>query len=520
LTTLTTTGTVFIPFISATANGNYAHLSNANFSANLANGAITATTFVGALSGAATSATTAGTVTTNAQPNITSVGTLTSLAVTGNANIGNINSQSTTGASFNINGATQTTANTAGGNINVTSGTGNGTGKGGGLYAYAGNAAPSGNAAGGEVQLAAGTGYGQGQGGQAGIYAGPSGNASGGFGGNIIVTGGTYTGLGGNLVATAGAAYGTDKAGGVTIISGGAGTGAGAPGNVAIQVSTALTTGAVTQTLANIVVVTGTGVNVAGTLNTGSGNANIGNLGTAQVLASANITTPQFISNVATGTAPIVVTSTTRVANLNVNYANVADNINVVAGSGNNFLIFANAATGNIAEVTSTGLIANLSNNSITATTFVGTATSAGTAGTVTTNAQPNITSVGTLTSMTSSGNVTGANIIATSYIIRSVNAAVSAAGTTQATGTALTKELNRVSTVASGAGVVLPTAVAGMAIIITNTSANSLLVYPAAGAQINALAANAAYTQTTLATLQYVALTATQWYTVGATYA
>jgi hypothetical protein len=521
LTTLTTTGTVFIPFISATANGNYAHLSNANFSANLANGAITATTFVGALSGAATSATTAGTVTTNAQPNITSVGTLTSLAVTGNANIGNINSQSTTGASFNINGATQTTANTAGGNINVTSGTGNGTGKGGGLYAYAGNAAPSGNATGGEAQLAAGTGYGQGQGGQVGIYAGASGNAAGAFGGNIILTGGTYTGVGGNLVATAGAAYGTDKAGGVTVIAGGAGTGTGTPGNVAIQVSTALTTGAVAQTLANVLVVTGTGVNVTGTLNTGSGNANIGNLGTAQVLASGLITTPQFVSNIATGTAPIVVTSTTRVNNLNVAYANVADNINVIAGSGNNFLIFANAATGNIAEVTSTGLIANLSNNSITATTFVGALSGAATtAGTVTTNAQPNITSTGTLTSMTSSGNVQGANVIATSYTIRSVNAAVSAAGTTQGTGTALTREFNRVSTVASGAGVVLPTAVAGMAIVITNTSANSLLVYPATGAQINALAANVAYTQTTLATLQYVALTATQWYTVGATYA
>jgi hypothetical protein len=258
-----------------------------------------------------------------------------------------------------------------------------------------------------------------------------------------------------------------------------------------------------------------------------TGNANVGNLGTAQVLASANITTPQFISNVATGTAPLTVTSTTRVNNLNVAYANVADNINVVAGSGNNFLIFANAATGNIAEVTSTGLIANLSNNSITATTFVGalsgaatSAGTAGTAGTVTTNAQPNITSTGTLTSMTSSGNVQGANVIATSYTIRSVNAAVSAAGTTQGTGTALTREFNRVSTVASGAGVVLPTAVAGMAIVITNTSANSLLVYPATGAQINALAANVAYTQTTLATLQYVALTATQWYTVGATYA
>jgi hypothetical protein len=104
-------------------------------------------------------------------------------------------------------------------------------------------------------------------------------------------------------------------------------------------------------------VITGTGVNVAGTLNA-TGNANVGNLGTAQVLASANVTAPQLISNIAVGTAPFIVTSTTQVANLNV------------ATSG-----------------------------------------TAGTAGTVTTNAQPNITSVGTLTSLDVTGNISGGNI-------------------------------------------------------------------------------------------------------------
>jgi hypothetical protein len=79
-----------------------------------------------------------------------------------------------------------------------------------------------------------------------------------------------------------------------------------------------------------------------------NGNANVGNLGTAQVLASANVTAPQLISNVANGTAPFVVTSTTQVANLSV-----------------------------------------------------ATAGSATTAGTVTTAAQPNITSVGNLTGLT-----------------------------------------------------------------------------------------------------------------------
>ena len=104
-------------------------------------------------------------------------------------------------------------------------------------------------------------------------------------------------------------------------------------------------------------VVTDTGANVAGTLNA-TGNANTGNLGTGFIFASGNITTTTLTSNIATGTAPFVVSSTTQVANLNV------------ATSG-----------------------------------------TAGTAGTVTTNAQPNITSVGTLTSLDVTGNITGGNI-------------------------------------------------------------------------------------------------------------
>ena len=60
----------------------------------------------------------------------------------------------------------------------------------------------------------------------------------------------------------------------------------------------------------------------------------------------------------------------------------------------------------------------------------------------------------------------------------------------------------------------------AGASVTITNTSANSLLVYPASGGYINSLAQNAGFTQGTSATLQFIAPTATQWYTVGATYA
>jgi hypothetical protein len=161
-----------------------------------------------------------------------------------------------------------------------------------------------------------------------------------------------------------------------------------------------------------------------------------------------------------------------------------------------------------------TGTVANA--------TYAASAGTATTAGTVTTAAQPNITSVGTLTSLSVTGNITGANLIANSYTIRSVAPTVSAAGSTQSTATVLTKEINVVSTVASGAnGVQLPAASPGMAIYITNTTANALSVYPASGAAIGSLSANAAFTQTgSGATIQFIAPTATQWYTVGATYA
>jgi hypothetical protein len=186
--------------------------------------------------------------------------------------------------------------------------------------------------------------------------------------------------------------------------------------------------------VANVLVVTSTGANIAGTLNA-TGNANVGNLGTAGLIVATgnvsggNITTAgRLVSSIATGTAPLTVTSTTRVSNLNVDYANVADNINVTApGTGTGYIVFANATTGNVAEWATAGITSNLANNSITATTFVGAlsgaATSATTAGTVTTAAQGNITSLGTLTGLSVTGNAnvgnlgTGGLIVATGNV-------------------------------------------------------------------------------------------------------
>ena len=158
----------------------------------------------------------------------------------------------------------------------------------------------------------------------------------------------------------------------------------------------------------------------ATTINAGvttTGNANVGNLGTGGLITATgnvsggNITTAgQLVSSVATGTAPLTVTSTTRVANLNVAYANVADFTNVTTlSAGNAYLMMANALTGNVIEYANAIFVANTSNGALYATTFVGALSGAATtAGTVTTAAQPNITSVGTLTSLTVSSTISG----------------------------------------------------------------------------------------------------------------
>ena len=178
-----------------------------------------------------------------------------------------------------------------------------------------------------------------------------------------------------------------------------------AASNVAIQANAANLSG--TSLNSSVVGSSLTSVGTLTSLNV-SGNANVGNIGTAQVLATANVTTPQFISNITTGTPPLVVTSTTQVANLNVaaaGLATFATTANAVAGanvSGEvSFSATANAVAGaNVSGEVNFAAIAN----TVAGANVTGTVASATTAGTVTTAAQSNITSVGTLTSLTVSG--------------------------------------------------------------------------------------------------------------------
>jgi hypothetical protein len=110
---------------------------------------------------------------------------------------------------------------------------------------------------------------------------------------------------------------------------------------------------------------------------------------------------------------------------------------------------------------------------------------------------------------------INGASVSAGGGGADTVSAAVTAAGATQGTATALTSQFNNVTTVASGTGVVLPAGAVGGHCIVRNSGANPLLCYPASGAAINVQAVNTAITVLANSTAYFEALSATQWFTV-----
>ena len=130
-----------------------------------------------------------------------------------------------------------------------------------------------------------------------------------------------------------------------------------------------------------------TGAAGAGLL-TVTGNANVGNLN-----GTGSVTSSRLISNVATGTTPIVVSSTTRVSNLNVSNSAVAGTVYTAAqpnitsvGTLTSLAVTGNVATGNVSGATADFSILT---------------------GSLTTPAQPNVTSLGNLTLLRVSGDIT-----------------------------------------------------------------------------------------------------------------
>jgi hypothetical protein len=105
----------------------------------------------------------------------------------------------------------------------------------------------------------------------------------------------------------------------------------------------------------------------------------------------------------------------------------------------------------------------------------------------------------------------TGISATSALAICGDVATAITAAGTTQATATALAAAKNYVSTTAASTGVLLPQGNGGDIVFVYNGGANTLAVYPPVGSQINNLAANTAVSVATLKSAYFEYASATQ---------
>ena len=184
------------------------------------------------------------------------------------------------------------------------------------------------------------------------------------------------------------------------VISSGGGTGTAGGSNTAVQYNNS----GIISGDSNLV------YDFANRILTLAGNANVSNLNaTSSVIAST------LTSNIATGTPPLTVTSTTRVSNLSVAYSNVSDfGVTTLQTTGTFFPVFVNgSSTANRALGANANLSFNAATGALSATLITGTLTTA---------AQPNITSVGTLTTLTVTGNANVGNLGTSGLIVATGN--------------------------------------------------------------------------------------------------
>jgi len=370
-----------------------------------------------------------GTLTTASQPNITSVGTLSSLVVTANANVGNINSGGVANITGNLTSLNANLGNLAIANYitgtlttasqpNITN------------LGTLSSLTVTANITTGNLLFGSGIVTGTGN-----IISGNANLGNLATTNNLSVT--TY--VTSNLIPNANVTYSLGNStnrwkdlfiSGSTITLGDSTLSAGAInfGNSNVSIPSAngnVTISAVGN--ANIVVVTGTGVNVAGTLNI-TGNANVGNLGfgSGVVTGTANITGGNIIGIIAAGSNTITTTGNITGGNLlgvhangnsNVNIPSANGNVNisavgvanvvVVTGTGVNVSGYVTASGAlSVANIVTTGAQGNISGaNYVIANYFTGTLTTA---------SQPNITSLGTLTSLSAGDTTITGNLTVT----------------------------------------------------------------------------------------------------------
>jgi len=330
-----------------------------------------------------------GTLTTGAQPNITSVGTLSSLSVTANVSAGNI----LTNNLLYANGVAWSFGSSYS-NTNVAAY----------LPTYTGNVAANYFIGNGST-LTSITG------------ANVTGQVA-----NALVAGTVYTnaqpnitslGTLSSLTVTGNVSSGNSNLGNLTVSNFFSGNGSLLTSitgsNIAGQVGNALVAGTVyTNAQPNITSV-GTLSSLTVTANVIAGNANLGNLATANFfsgngslltsITGANVT-GQVANALVAGTVYTaaqpnitslgILSSLTVTANISAGNANISGNIVATNGTLTGALLLGSGSGGNISGA-----------NVVTANLFTGT---------LTTGAQPNITSVGTLTILTVTGNISSGN--------------------------------------------------------------------------------------------------------------
>lgn len=116
----------------------------------------------------------------------------------------------------------------------------------------------------------------------------------------------------------------------------------------------------------------------------------------------------------------------------------------------------------------------------------------------------------GKFTTLTATGLITG-----TTYIDQSVGNALSGAGTLVSDATQLAKQINNVTTAASGTGVILPLVSAagiGGIVIVNNAGANALKVYGAGSDTIDGVAAGTGVALTNGKRAMYIPVAAATW--------
>ncbi len=94
----------------------------------------------------------------------------------------------------------------------------------------------------------------------------------------------------------------------------------------------------------------------------------------------------------------------------------------------------------------------------------------------------------------------------------RAINSAITAAGTTQGTATAITADVNIVTTATSAQGVQLYNGIIGDSQEVFNNTSTDIRVYPPTGGNVNQLAANSGFVLAPYTSVLVKKMTSTQW--------